>query len=434
MGSKGSMPASPDYASLIPLQAQSNLNTFNTMLGASRINSVTPYGQQYWVPPSGSSGGSGNLAQEGTKTAQGTAAPPPEFLYQENLNPDAAGQRFTQTPNPEYAAWLKNGGQTSGGQFSDGGVGAAAAEQGPWTFVQQLSPEQQALYNQDLAIRQGQGNIAQGMMGNVSDIYSNPANFAGMLPQFQNINAPGLRNAPGYNGQSWQGPSYQTNMNSRDAAEQAIYNRQLRYDQPYLDRQRQQTQDALLAMGANVNDERYRNAMSDLNTSQDKYMQDAIDRAILGGGQEATAELNRGLSAEQARFGAGQSEAMNQFNTGLMGQQYATGQEQFGSQFGAQQQAAALQNALAGVGVSQADRARYLNELNAFRTGNQIQLPGTPAQTSTPNLQGTDYLGTAQQNYANQMGQYNAQQAGANNFMNGLFGLGSAWLMGGRGF
>jgi hypothetical protein len=41
-----------------------------------------------------------------------------------------------------------------------------------------------------------------------------------------------------------------------------------------------------------------------------------------------------------------------------------------------------------------------------------------------------DFLGTAQTDYANQLGGYNAGQAGANNFMNGLFGLGSAALMG----
>jgi hypothetical protein len=348
----------------------------------------------------------------GTKTAQNFNAVEPGQPPQMIPNPFTGvteGQP-AMIPNPEYTSSSGGGTQPFTGQQP---AYQAEANQDPWTFVQQLSPEQQALYDQDLRIRQGQGNVSEGMLQNVSNVYSKPENFAGMLPGFDH------RGSPEYQGQQWQGPGYRTDMGSRDDAERAIYNRQMRYEQPLMDRRRAQEQDRLTAMGFNVNDPGYKNRMDDVTRAEDRYYADAIDRAILGGGQEATAELGRGLAAEQARFGAGQSEASNQFQYGLQGQQYQTAQDRM-----------ALDNALARMGASQQDRARLLNEMNAFRTGQQIQLPGTPGQTSTPNLQGVDFLGTAQTDYANQLGGYNAGQAGANNFMTGLFGLGSAALMG----
>jgi hypothetical protein len=283
----------------------------------------------------------------------------------------------------------------------------------PWTFVQSLSPEQQSLYDQDVRIRGGMGNIAEGMMGNVSDVYGTPANFAQNLPGFN-------RNDPAsYNQQQWRGPQYNTNMNSRNDAEQAIFNRQMRYDLPLMERRQNQMQDRLLAQGANVADERYGNAMGDLYDSQNKYMADSVDRAILGGGQEATAELQRGLAAEGARFGAASGEGQFGYNAAQQGQQFRSFEDQ-----------RALNYALQQIGQQRTDRAMPMNEMNAFRTGNQVQLPGTPAQFSTPNLQSTDPMGAAQNTYTGQLGQYNANQAGADNFLSGLFGLGGAGLGG----
>ncbi len=287
MGSKGSVPASPDYASIIPLQERSNINQFNTMLGASRVNSVTPYGSQYWMRP-----GQGSQAAPGAKTAQGG-----QWAGFEPGQPNMISNPYgglvegapAMIPNPAYTAGGSGGTQPFAGQTP---AYQNEASQDPWTFVQQLSPEQQALYDQDLRIRQGQGNVSEGMLQNVSDVYSNPENFAGMLPGFN------YRGSPEYEGQQWQGPGYQTNIGSREDAERAIYNRQMRYDQPLMERRRQQEQDRLTSMGFNVNDPGYSKRMDDVARAEDRYYADAVDRAILGGGQEATAELGRGLAAE----------------------------------------------------------------------------------------------------------------------------------------
>ncbi len=54
------------------------------------------------------------------------------------------------------------------------------------------------------------------------------------------------------------------------------------------------------------------------------------------------------------------------------------------------------------------------------------QFPSVPGA----NVNGTDIAGIIGQNYANQMGQYNAGVAQNNAMTNGLFSLGSAYLMG----
>lgn len=74
------------------------------------------------------------------------------------------------------------------------------------------------------------------------------------------------------------------------------------------------------------------------------------------------------------------------------------------------------------------ERNQPINEIIGLASGSQVQTPqfgGTP-QTG---LAGTDVAGITQQNFANQMGQYNQQMGQWNQNVGGLFGLGSSALM-----
>jgi len=323
MGSKGggSAPTPPNYAELIPLQEQSNMNQFGSMLNSSRVDSTTPYGTTSWTRPS--------------------------------------------TPD------------------------------GTWQVNQQLDPAQQYLYDQDLRVRAGQGGISEGMLENVANVYGQPANFAGQLPGYNQINGP-----------QYGGPQYTSNVNSRDDAEQAIYNRQMRFMQPDYAQREKDLQSQLLSQGLNIGDDAYQRSIGEFQAQRDRAMADVRDQSIIGGGREATEELNRGRST-----------AMDWFNTGMQGSQFNQGEAN-----------RSLQWALQNIGQQQQDRSRTLNEMNAFRTGQQIQTPGLPGQMNTPNLQGVDQLGAARAGYQDQLGAWNADQSGSNNFMQGLFGLGSAFL------
>lgn len=87
-------------------------------------------------------------------------------------------------------------------------------------------------------------------------------------------------------------------------------------------------------------------------------------------------------------------------------------------------------------GISVGDQARQqalqeqsflrnepVNMLNAVRSGAQVT---GPQFSATP--QGANYLGAAQSQYQADLGGYNAQQAGNNNMMSGLMGMGGAFL------
>jgi hypothetical protein len=88
-----------------------------------------------------------------------------------------------------------------------------------------------------------------------------------------------------------------------------------------------------------------------------------------------------------------------------------------------------------GVGL-QANQQQYGQNLtnynNALNVANQVKGLTTPgyvnsAQQATP--AGADLFGAGMAGYNANMGQYNAQQAGQQNAMGGLFGLGQAGLM-----
>lgn len=83
------------------------------------------------------------------------------------------------------------------------------------------------------------------------------------------------------------------------------------------------------------------------------------------------------------------------------------------------------------IGEILAQRNQPLNELNAFKTGNQVQTPQGSAQYSTPQQQSPDVIGANTQGYNAALGQYNAGTAQTNNTTNNLFGL-AGLLMNGQ--
>jgi hypothetical protein len=76
--------------------------------------------------------------------------------------------------------------------------------------------------------------------------------------------------------------------------------------------------------------------------------------------------------------------------------------------------------------LASATREQPLNELNALRTGSQVQNPTFQAVPQQQTTTGANMLGAAQATGQYNQGLYNQQQAGANSFTNGLFSLGSA--------
>lgn len=98
-----------------------------------------------------------------------------------------------------------------------------------------------------------------------------------------------------------------------------------------------------------------------------------------------------------------------------------------GQQYGSNAQQQALQRRNQGISEYDAQRNAPLNEYIGLTSGVQVQNPQFSSQ-GYQGAQGTDVAGLINQNYQNQMSQYNAKQAGSNNTMSSLFGLGGSLL------
>ncbi|MCZ7488542.1 tail fiber domain-containing protein [Rhizobium rhizogenes] len=69
-----------------------------------------------------------------------------------------------------------------------------------------------------------------------------------------------------------------------------------------------------------------------------------------------------------------------------------------------------------------------INQISALMSGGQVTMPQFGG-TNQPTLPTVDYAGLVDQNYKNQLGQYQSQMAQRQSIMGGLFGLGAAGIM-----
>lgn len=294
------------------------------------------------------------------KKSKPSAPPPPDYA---SLIPQQEASNMRQ-----FETMLQAGRVNNTGPF--GSQTWTKDANGQWTINQQLSPEQQAMYDQNTKIQMGRGDIAQGMMGNVAAQYGKPFNAADQ-----------------FNPQSL---SY--DQNSRQNMSDAVYRMNTRYMDPQYAQDENRLNERLQAQGFNIQDAAYGDAMDKFSQGKERAYAQARDAAYQAGAGEATDELNRAKMTAD-------------YNN---------------------------QNQMQDINFATQDRARALNELNSFQTGSQLQMPGGQAQYGTPNLQNVDRIGAANQNFQNQLGLYNSQMANNSNFMSGLMGmggqLGAAWM------
>ena len=147
------------------------------------------------------------------------------------------------------------------------------------------------------------------------------------------------------------------------------------------------------------------------------------------GGEQLSAFTTNAQNALAQRQQQGQ-EALSQFTTNTgnaisqrnIADQEAQNASQVNFDQGLRQRQQSVQEALT-------QRNQPINEISALMSGSQVS---QPQFTNTPqsNVAGVDYSGLVQNNYAQQMAQWNAQnqqrQSQNNAMMGGLFGIGAA--------
>lgn len=316
-----------------------------------------------------------------------------------------------------------------------------------WTATQSFSPDQQAIYQQDVDASKGLGTSINAALGRVQQGMQegfNPnlpaINYGGQTPDLKTDfgRAPTAQNVDAA-GNLKTDLASSSGMAGWDRA-QAILNQRL---QPQLEIQNEQLDTKLRNQGIMPGTEAYNRAKAALGMQQnDLINQSQLTAQGIGqnlynqdlgaaqfGNQALTQQQQNQIAATGFNNAAGQQNFANQMTADQAGN--AALQQQF-----ANQQAAANQSNTAQQQAYTQAMTNYnmpLNTLSALRSGAQVQNPNfvnVPQQATT---QGADILGATQMGYNAQMGQYNAGQAAQAGQMGGLLGLGgslgSAYMM-----
>ena len=360
---KGSKPSTPNYEQLAREQAAGNLEMAKYAAQANRVNQVTPWGSLTWSNDR-------TFDQAGYDAAMAA--------YQQSLQQPGAqpqGQQYNVLGFP-VSNWgsmtvydgsntdLRDSRQISvegmGGNSRGGALTAPNRDDfwiggDNWTQTVQLSPEMQALLNQQMALEQGLFGAQDAALGRVNQAMANPFDISS-LPDGGSV--------------------YDPNLATNNATELLMQRLN-----PELDRQAQSLQAQLANQGITQGSAAYARAMNQFGQQRN----DAATQAALQG-------ITLGMQQQGMQFG--QSEQAR--NRALQEQAYL--------------------------------RSLPLNELNALRTGTQVQMPQFPSYAQQAVTGGPDLVGAANNTYNSQMQAYNAQQAGGAGLMGGLLGLGSLGL------
>lgn len=448
-GGKNEAPPAPDYTALARQQGQENRDTARWNASANRINEYTPFGSRVFTRnPSG--GMTRQFDQSGYEAAL--------RAYQSGAGGGLNGM-------------VQGGGEDSqtynNGLRSAGGGAAPNAKdfyfevpngEDTWSATTTLSPEQQALYEKDVAMRNRYADIAAQGLDKVGQNIGTPLDLSGLGALNQSIDFSQLGTLPEgldlsglkqYGGEpDLQGSvnlqsSIDDYSNDRQRVEAALMERmapQLARDEESM-RQRMANQGITLGseaygaeamQGADARNRARLDAILSAGQEQSRLQGDALRRgqfyntAQLQGGQFRNAARNQSINEVLAQRGQGLREAQAQSQYGLSRRGQLAGEAQAQAAFGNQARAQALQEILT-------KRSVPMNEINALRSGSQMTAPQFQAYNNSIMAAPANIYGAGTDAYNAQMGQYNAGVASDNAMMSGLFGLGSAALTGGMG-
>ena len=381
-------------------------------------------------------------------------------------------------PNPQEVAGAQTGtnvstaiANTAMGQVNqvtpDGSLTYSATGQHTWTdpstgqtysvpqytATTSLSPEAQAIRNQNNAASLNLATLAANQSGRADQLLSQPfsldsvpagadrsqfgpATYGGDLnaPQFSQGGAPLPQTANLQDSYTPEGGF----SADRQRVEDALMGRL--NDQRGRDMEGLRTQ--LANQGINIGTEAYSRALQDF----ERTNTDMRTSAILGSGQEQSRLLGEARGAGEFTNNARQQDFTNR--AGLFGmsedqRRYADAmaQQQFGNQQAIQgrgdaiadsrfaQQSSiydAMDNArMRAMQEQLALRNQPINEITALMSGSQVQTPqfGIAQSAMIPT---TDYAGIRQQGFNNQQANYQQQNANYQAMMGGLFNLGGA--------
>jgi hypothetical protein len=322
-----------------------------------------------------------------------------------------------------------------------------------YTATTTLSPEAQAIRDQNNAASLNLATLAANQSGRADQLLSTPFSAGNLSPAadrtgWNPVDYGGDLSAPQFSqngtplpslGNAQTGYSYGSGQEVTDALMQRL--------EPQTNRDYESLQTRLAGQGIGVGTAAYDREMENFNRQRN----DNRLGAVLAGGQEQSRQA--ALAQNQAMFansGIGQNNqnAMALFGLGEDQRRYgdSMAQQDFGNQQAIQGRRDSIGDAnfgQQGAIFDAQDNARSrslqeqlalrnqpINEITALLSGSQVQTPqfGIAQSAMIPT---TDYAGIQQQGFNNQMANYQQRMGAYNSMMGGLFNLGSSAMMGG---
>jgi hypothetical protein len=322
-----------------------------------------------------------------------------------------------------------------------------------WTQTETLTPEAQAALDQQLALNQKYGEVANIGFDKTRNIFENPELDTFGLPEISGVNAGLLGGVRDFNAQGLnnvrsldfsglnqvrgidQSALPQASINPGATAQQAIMSRL----QPQLSQQEEALRTRLANQGITLGSEAYNREMNQQGQrANDLQLQAAAQGISLdqAARQQAFGE-QQGISANdmaRRQMGVGEQQILQAGD--LSQRQQGLGERQSMSSFDAQRRAQQLaeQGAISANSADMRARAlqeqamlqdRPLNLINALRTGNQVNAPQFQQFSQQATTQGPDMLGATQAQYNAALGSTNAANAGTSGMLGGLLGVGA---------
>lgn len=312
-----------------------------------------------------------------------------------------------------------------------------------WTSTTTLSPDQQELYNYDIASSKGLGQLQAKGLNYVGKMIDQPFSTSSLPSLTSRLDAPQFN-------QLGQAETMQrsglTEQLQRDLENQGMAgwdkatNLLMQRLEPSLERQQKSLDTQLANQGIMRGSEAYNQAQQDLAMKQN----DLRNQAALGGQQVQQNLFGQSLQAGQ--FGNQAMTQQQQNQLANLGFSNTAAQQDFGNRqaqlqmnnalaqqmFGNQATQAQLANQARGQGFQELayQRNEPINTLNAVRSGSQVTTPNqfyvnAPQQATTT---GADYMSAAQATGNANIANTNAQNAYQNALMSGFFKLGSAGM------
>ena len=378
------------------------------------------------------------------ETAIGKSAPTPPPAP--NPTAIAAAQTTSNLATAQNQATLNNVNQST--PFGTVNYAQPGGPNTPFTETVNLSPQEQAIFNQGTANQAQAMGIAGNQLTNVQNALNTPVQPVSPLAtgvvggpiQYGFNPGPGLQYGFAAGGPIQSQIGGQNVGQSVQNATNAAYAQAVSQLDPQWAQNTEQQQAQLTAQGLNPNDAAFQNSMTLFNNAKANAYNQANFSAIGAGDAEQNtlfgqqAQAGQFANAAQAQ-GFGQNQAQANFGNAAAAEQFAQNQGQAGFSNAAQSQAfgqnqanASLYNAAAQQQFQDQAYAQQLpiNEFDALMSSGQVQAPSsTPAQTS---VAPTNVLGAYQLSQNAAQANYQAQLQSYNSGLGGLFNLGSAAL------